>query len=418
MDMYRRLSREFTAAECTGTGKQPVAGKSIHVETVTINREIIAYHLAYTLLYMFLAAGMVMAITKSRYGINKNGHEVTKYTLKNSSGMEVSFIDMGAVITSIIVPDRNGVFEDIVLGYDGVAPYEVNKPSFGAPIGRYSNRISGAKFVLNGKEYRLDQNDGTNCLHGGYLRYNYCMYEVKYEEGSGEDRISFSRHSPDGEQGFPGNLDFRITYILDKDNRLYITYHAVCDQDTIINVTNHSYFNLGNGGHKCKDVLGQEVKIEADYYTPVNDILIPTGEIKEIAGTALDFREFKKLGDGIGQKDASGNSITGYDYNFVLREDTGDSKSIDGCRLAAQMRDTGTGRLMEVYTCEPGLQLYTAEDLDIEGCKDGMHYGNFCGACFESQNFPNSINTEGFPDTVLKAGEEFKSSTVFWFKTF
>lgn len=353
-----------------------------------------------------------MSIIKSEFGVNKDGNQVTKYTLKNNNGMEVSFIDLGAVITNIIVPDRDGVFDDIALGYDEVAQYEINMPSFGAPIGRYSNRISNARFVLNGKEYKLDQNDETNCLHSGFLRYSCCMYDVEYEEGLGEDKISFTRFSPDGEQGFPGNLTFTITYTLTDEDELIIRYYAVCDTDTIINVTNHSYFNLGKGGHKCPNVLEQEVQIEADYYTPVNDILVPTGEIKELAGTALDFREFKKLKDGIGKKDAEGNIVTEYDYNFVLREN--DKGEI---RKAAQFRDMSTGRLMEVYTCLPGLQIYTAGNLEEEGCKDGMNYKNFCGACFESQNFPNAINTEGFPNAILRAGEEFESTTIFRFKT-
>ena len=355
-----------------------------------------------------------MSIVKSDFGVNKNGDKVTKYTLKNKNGIQVSFIDIGAVITNIIVPDRDGVFEDIALGYDKPAPYEVNLPSFGAPIGRYSNRISNAKFMLNGKEYKLDANDNTNCLHGGKLRYNCCMYDVEYEEGEFEDKISFTRFSPDGEQGFPGNLTLTITYILDDDDELIINYYAVCDEDTIVNLTNHSYFNLGKGGHKCPDVLNQEVQIEADYYTPVNDVLVPSGEIKELAGTALDFREFKKLKDGIGKADAQGNIVTEYDYNFVLRK-SNDDKEV---RKVAQFRDTTTGRLLEVFTDQPGMQLYTAGTFDEDNCKDGMHYKNFCGACFETQNFPNAINTEGFPNAVLKAGDEYKSMTVFRFKAF
>ncbi len=354
-----------------------------------------------------------MSIAKNKFGVDKAGNEVTKYTLKNKNGMEVSFIDLGAVITNIIVPGRDGVFEDIALGYDETAPYEVNKKCFGAPVGRYANRISNAKFVLNGKEYELDKNDETNCLHGGNFRYNCCMYNTECEESGEEDKIIFSRHSPDGEQGFPGNLDYSVIYVLDDEDRLTIEYNAKCDQDTIINFTNHTYFNLGKGGHKCPDVLNQEVQIEADYYTPVDDILIPTGELKELAGTALDFREFKKLGDGIGKKDAYGNVVTGYDHNFALR-----TNGKYAVRKAAQFRDNSTGRIMEVFTDQPGMQLYTANDIDMDGCKDGVHYGNFCGACFETQNFPNAINTEGFPNAVLKAGEQFKSMTAYRFKTF
>lgn len=354
-----------------------------------------------------------MSISKSKYGINKAGKDVTKYTLKNINEMEVSFIDLGATITNIVVPDRNGVFEDVVLGFDDVASYEDNSTFFGVPVGRFANRISNAKFVLNGKEYKLDQNDNTNCLHGGYNRYDYCMYDVKYCEGISEDIIVFARRSPDGEQGFPGNLIFSITYTLNNDDELAISYHATCDKDTVVNFTNHSFFNLGKGGHKCHNVLEQEVQINAHYYTPVDDILIPTGEIKALAGTALDFTEFKKLKDGIGMKDAEGKVITGYDHNFVL-----DGFNKKEMRKVAKFRAADSGRIMEVFTDQPGIQLYTAETLDKDGGKDGTHYGNFGGACFETQNFPDAVNIKGFPNAVLKAGEEFDSTTIYRFKTF
>lgn len=353
-----------------------------------------------------------MSIIKNKYGISKTGADVTKYTLKNNNGMEVSFIDLGATITNIIVPDKDGVFEDVVLGFEDIASYEVNSTFFGVFVGRFANRISNAKFILNGKEYKLDQNDNTNCLHGGNSRYDYCMYTVECTEGMEEDSISFTRKSPDGEQGFPGNLDLTITYTLNDNDELVISYYAVCDKDTVVNFTNHSFFNLGKGGHKCKNVLEQEVQIDADCYTPVDDILIPTGEIKELAGTALDFKEFKKLKDGIGKKDAEGKTITGYDHNFVLNGN-GD----DGVRKVAQFKAADSGRIMEVFTDQPGMQLYTAETLDTDGGKDGMHYGNFGGACFETQNFPDAVNIEAFPDAVLRAGEEFKSTTVYRFKT-
>lgn len=354
-----------------------------------------------------------MSIIKNKYGVNKNGKDVTKYTLKNNNGMKVSFIDLGATITNIIVPDKSGIFEDVVLGFDDVASYEVNSNFFGVFVGRVANRISGAKFVLNGKEYSLDQNDNTNCLHGGYQRYDYHMYDVECKEGTDGDSISFARLSPDGEQGFPGNLDLTITYTLNNNDELVISYHAVCDRDTVINFTNHSFFNLGKGGHKCHDVLEQEVQIDASCYTPVDDILIPTGEIKNLAGTALDFTEFKKIKDGIGMKDAEGRTVTGYDHNFVLNGDGGAS-----VRRVAQFRAADSGRIMEVFTDQPGMQLYTAKTLDVDGGKDGIHYGNFGGACFETQNFPDSVNIDSFPDSVLRAGKEFESVTIYRFKTF
>ena len=351
-----------------------------------------------------------MSIAKSDFGVNKEGKKVTKYTLKNNNGMEVSFLDLGAVITSIIVPDKNGVFEDVVLGFDDVSSYEVNKPSFGAPVGRYANRISGGSFKLNGREYKLDKNEGTTCLHSGYLRYNTLMYEAECEEGEYEDSISFTRVSPDGEQGFPGNLTLTVTYTLNDNDELMIEYFAVSDEDTVINLTNHSYFNIGHGGHKCNDVLNQEIKIEATQFTPINDILIPTGEILDVSGTALDFTEFKKIKDGIGAADKDYKTVTGYDHNFVL------SKAQDGdIRKAGTVRDEESGRIMEVFTDEPGMQVYTAEILEADGGKEGMHYGNYAAVCFETQNYPNAVNTPGFPNAVLKAGEEFESVTVYKF---
>ena len=351
-----------------------------------------------------------MSIVKSDFGVNKEGKKVTKYTLKNNNGMEVSFLDLGGVITNIVVPDKNGVFEDVVLGYDDVSSYEINGPSFGAPVGRYANRISNAGFKLNGKEYKLEKNEGDNCLHCGSVRFNQFMYEAECEEGESDDSISFTRVSPDGEQGFPGNLTLTITYTLNDNDELMIEYFGVCDEDTIINLTNHSYFNIGPGGHKCHDVFNQEVKIESTQFTPVNYKLIPTGEIKNVAGTGLDFTDFKKIKDGIGTADKDYKTVTGYDHNFVL------SKNEDGdIRKAAEIRDTESGRVMEVFTDQPGMQLYTAETLEDNGGKEGVHYGNYAAACFETQNFPNAVNTPGFPDAVLKAGEEFESITVYKF---
>lgn len=351
-----------------------------------------------------------MSVVKNKFGVTKDGKDVTKYTLKNENGMEVSFIDLGAIITNIIVPDRDDVFEDVVLGFDDVASYEANSSYFGAPIGRFANRISNAKFMLNEEEYKLDQNDKTNCLHSGYTRYDHHMYRANYIENEIMDFITFSRCSPDGEQGFPGNLNLAVTYILNNYNELVISYFAICDKDTVINLTNHSYFNLGRGGHKCHDVLEHEVQIEADYYTPVNDILIPTGEIRKVKGTGLDFTEFMPLNTGIGMKDADGNVLTGYDHNFVLRKNT---KSYP--RIVANLKSRDSGRVMSVSTDQLGMQLYTAETLDVSGGKDGMHYGNFGGVCFETQNFPDAVNIDWFPSAVLKADKSFNSTTIYRF---
>lgn len=354
-----------------------------------------------------------MSIVKSKFGTTKDGKEVTKFTMKNGKGMEVSLIDFGAAIVNLLVPDRDGVFDDVVLGYDTVSGYEVNGPNFGVPVGRFANRIANAKFSLNGKEYKVDANEGTNCLHGGFMRYNHRMYHTECQEAGGSDTIIFSRLSPDSEQGMPGNFEYSVTYTLTEDNELEVCYNAVSDADTLINMTQHAYFNLGKGGHKCKDIYSQEIQIEADYYTPVDDILIPTGEIKEVAGTALDFRKFKPVKQGLGAKTPDEVTVPEYDHNFVLRD-----KNDGEVSLAATFRAPDNGRMMEVFTDQPGIQLYTAGTVNEPGGKDGMTYGNFSGSCFETQNFPNAINTPDFPNCILKAGVEYESLTVFRFSTF
>ena len=224
-----------------------------------------------------------MGIEKENYGVTKEGKQVTKYTLTNGQGASVSFLDYGAVIQSIIVPDKDGKLEDVVLGYDTLSGYESNVPSFGSPVGRCANRISNACFVLNGKEYPLDNNDATNCLHGGFLRYNYLMYDAECAISQDDASVSFSRVSPDGEQGFPGNLTFTITYTWNDANELMIEYNAVSDADTILNITNHSYFNIGCGGQAAGDVLGAQVQIASAKYTPINEKRLPTGEICDVA---------------------------------------------------------------------------------------------------------------------------------------
>ncbi len=352
-----------------------------------------------------------MSIQTEEFGVTKTGKKVTRYILTNRQGMKVSFLDLGAVIQSVEVTDRNGVLEDVVLGYDTVSGYETNVPSFGALVGRCANRISEAKFELNGKTYSLDQNDDTNCLHGGYLRYNHCMYEAECMSGEEYDSIAFSRLSPDGEQGFPGNLSLTVTYTWNDDNELMIEYQAVCDEDTVLNLTNHSYFNLGPGGHAGNPVLRQEVQILADYYHPIGDKLLPTGECLPVAGTIMDFTTFHRIGDHIGEDDPEAGTLSGYDHNYVLPEhESGEIIK------AAVIRDPENGRVMEVYTDMPGIQFYIAKELEEAGGKGGRTYQNYGGACFESQNFPNGINQPNFPSPILRAGVEFESTTVYRFR--
>ena len=347
----------------------------------------------------------------NEFGKTKNGEQTHLFTLENSNGMKVKVCDYGATLVSLIVPDKDGKDTDIVLGYDNVEPYQGASAFFGANVGRNANRIKGARCIIDGVEYNLESNDGDNGnnLHSGSNCTALKMWKAIYDENV-NDKISFEILSKDMEQGFPGNLTVAITYTLNDDNELMIDYYAVGDEDTIVNMTNHSYFNLGKGGHKCKDILDQEITIYADNYTPVNDILVPTGEIKSVEGTALDFRNGKPVREGLGAYDKDEKTVTEYDHNFVLNGD-------DVCDVAkaAQFVCKETGRMMEVYTDQPGLQLYTAGGLTTENSKDGINYANFCGACFESQNFPNAINTKGFPNAVLKAGDEYTTTTVFRF---
>lgn len=346
-----------------------------------------------------------MSVKKESFGKTSDGREVEKFTLENANGMKVSSITLGACITNIVVPDRNGVFEDVVLGYDDVSGYEVNGPSFGAVVGRYANRISGAEFTLDGRKYTLDRNNGSNCLHSGYKRFNHFIYDaVSGEDGTGS-YVEYSRLSPDGEQNMPGNLNYSVRYTLTDDDSLIIHYHAVSDEDTILNLTNHSYFNIGPGGEARPDVLEDLCRIDSEKYTPVNEEIVPTGEKADVKGTPFDFTEFKPLGRDLSE------DLQGYDNNFVL-ENEGEVKK------AAELRNERNGRKLEVFTDMPGLQLYTAPTLSEDGGKGGKHYGSSAAVCFESQHSPNAINTPSFESPVIKAGEEFESDTIYRFSTF
>lgn len=349
-----------------------------------------------------------MKITQKSFGKTAQGEAVTLYTLTNGNGMKISLTNYGANIVSIIVPDSKGVMADVNLGYDKVAGYEKNAPGLGSFIGRHGNRIGGAKFEINGKVYELEKNDGENNLHGGFTGYNKFIYEAESYEDDDIASVEFSRLSPHMEQGFPGNLDVTVTYSLTEANELVIEYLTVSDRDTIVNLTNHSYFNLS--GHNAGSVLDHKVWIKANQFTPTDKQLIPTGEIREVAGTPMDFRVAKKLGQDI---DANYEPLVfagGYDHNYVLDISGTDVEKV------AEMIDEKSGRKLEVFTDLPGMQLYTANFLTpVEDSKDGAVYKKRDAVCFETQYFPNSCNISSFPSCLLKAGKEFDSVTIYKF---
>lgn len=349
-----------------------------------------------------------MGITTKSFGKTSKGEEAKLYILENKNGMKAVFSDFGAVLVQLWVPDRNGKLADVVLGYDTLAEYEKNPTFFGSFIGRCGNRIGGAKFTINGKEYKVEANENGNCLHSGKIGYDKFMYEAETFTEEGGVSVEFSRLSPDGEQGFPGNLDLTITYTLTDENELAIEYFGVSDKDTVMNLTNHSYFNLA--GHDSGLVLNQQVKIDADYYTATDDRLIPGGELADVSGNPLDFRERKVLAEGIDDPAHFMKICGGYDHNFAL------NNSGDEVEYVAELYDPASGRLMEVFTDLPGMQLYSGNFIvpGLNG-KGGCKYNKRHGVCFETQYFPNAINVDSFKKPIAKAYEETETMTVYKF---
>lgn len=344
-----------------------------------------------------------MSIKTEKFGVTKEGKEVTLFTLENKNGMRADFIDYGANIVRLFVPDREGKLEDIVLGFDDVAGYEENGCFFGSFIGRHGNRIGNARFELNGVAYELEKNDGDNNLHGGTPGYNKVMYKAETTDTS----VSFSRISPDMEQGYPGNLDICVTYTLTEDNELKISYQAKSDKDTLCNVTNHSYFNLK--GHDGGTITDHKVWIRANGFTETSEDLIPNGNIIDVAGTPMDFRTEKTIAQDIEADYEPLKIAGGYDHNYVLEKESGKIEKI------AELSEETTGRRMEVYTDLPGMQLYTGNFIVKENGKEGTEYTKRNGVCFETQFFPNSVNVPAFESCVLKAGDTFTSTTVYRF---
>jgi aldose 1-epimerase len=340
--------------------------------------------------------------SKTSWGMTPDGQPVDLYTLTNAKGLEARISTYGGVVVSLKVPDRAGKLGDVVAGFDNLEGYLKPPPYFGAIIGRYGNRIGGAQFTLNGTLYTLAKNDGANHLHGGVRGFDKRVWTAK---PLSSQSLELSYLSKDGEEGYPGNLTATVVYTLTDANELRIEYSATTDKDTVVNLTNHSYFNLAGEG----DILGHTVVIKADRFTPVDKGLIPTGELRSVAATPFDFQTAQPIGARIDQKDEQLIFGHGYDHNWVL------NRSGSGLESAATVTDSKSGRVMEVLTTEPGLQFYTGNFLDGTLQGKGKVYARRSAFCMETQHFPDSPNKPAFPSTVLKPGAKYSTTTVYRF---
>lgn len=362
-----------------------------------------------------------MSIRKENFGKTEDGKKATLYTMTNKNGMSVSVTDFGAAIVSIKVPDKDGKIDDVALGFPSVKGYEGTVDNFGGTMGRVCNRVEGAKTVIDGKEVILEDNDSGNTLHSGAKSFNKMFYEVEaFGDEEGVDSLEFSRLSPDGEQGWPGNLDISVTFSLTDENELVIEYYGVSDKPTSINLTNHTYFNLD--GHGSGNILDHKVWINALSFTPAGPHNVPDGTIAEVENTPMDFRDEKRIGDYIEQfckvKDFANCDYEpiakqhGYDHNYVLDIDCKE----DEIELVASCCSEKSGRKLEVYTDLPGMHFYTGNWVNPHmPVKEDAKYDYWQGVCFETQHFPNACNVESFPRSVYAAGEPFDSVTVYKF---
>jgi len=341
-----------------------------------------------------------MKIKKEDWGKADNKN-VYLFTLTNANGISIKVSNYGGIITSILTPDKNGDMDDIVLGYDNLNDYIKDTPYFGCIVGRYANRIANGKFELEGQIYNLAVNNGENHLHGGLKAFDKVIWDVTSFENENEAGIELHYLSPDGEEGYPGNLNTTVNYSLTNKNELVIKYETTSDKATPVNLTHHSYFNLA--GSKGVDILNHELRIDADFFTPVDESQIPTGELRNVTGTPMDFKKPMIIGDRINEVDG------GYDHNYVLNPN-------DNFGKAAELFEKESGRLIEVFTTEPGIQFYTGNFLDgsLKG-KNGIVYKKHFGLCLETQHFPDSPNQPEFPNTILKPGEKSSSKTVYKF---
>jgi len=361
----------------------------------------------------WISASALLAGCASLGGIKSTDFDgIRLYTLKNHSGTEVKITNYGATITSIKIPDKRGARGDVVLGYNCAEDYmnAVDKPYFGAIVGRYGNRIAKGQFTLDGKTYRLATNNGPNHLHGGVIGFDKVVWKATPIAGKGFSGLQLAYLAKDGEEGYPGNLNVQVTYKLTPDNELIIEYEATSDKATPINLTNHTYFNLAGEGKGT--ILDHQLRLNADYYTPVDKTLIPTGEITPVIGTPFDFATAKAIGRDIHQSHEQLRFGLGYDHNFVLNK----GNQFGQLTLAATVFEPTTGRFMEVFTEEPGVQFYCGNFLDgrLVG-KSGRAYVHRGGFCLETQHYPDSPNQPGFPSVILRPGEIYKTRTIYRF---
>jgi len=339
-----------------------------------------------------------MSIEKKAFGKTPDGQEVDLYTLTNDNGLQAEIMTYGGIVRTLLVPDRNGNLADIVLGYDTLDEYIKENPYFGALIGRYGNRIAKGKFTLEGVEYTLATNDGLNHLHGGIKGFDKVVWNAEQMQTDKGPALKLTYTSKDGEEGYPGNLTCTVVYTLTNNNELTVDYEAETDKNTVVNLTHHSYFNLA--GHNSGDIFAHELMLTADHFTPVDDTLIPTGEIKAVNGTPMDFTKPMAVGSRIDQVKG------GYDHNFALNSSGG------SLALAASVYEPNSGRVMEISTTEPAIQFYSGNFLDGSLKGKGSVYNKHNGFCLETQHFPDSPNQPNFPSVVLKPGEKYTHLTV------
>jgi len=357
---------------------------------------------------MSAAQSAGLSVTQAPFGSGLSGAPATLFTLTNDKGMIAKITNFGGIITEIHVPDKNGKFANVNLGFDHIEPYHAKAPYLGALIGRFGNRLAGGKFSLDGQDYQLATNNNGNHLHGGLVGFDKVLWNATTFTTPTSVGITLKYLSKDGDQGYPGNLSVTVIYELTNDNALVVKYHAVTDKATPINLTQHAYFNLAGVG--SGDMLGHEMMINADRVTFIDEVSIPTGELPLVEGTPFDFRKPRLIGEHINDDHEQIKNGAGYDHNFVLNKQHEKELS-----LAARVRDPLSGRVLEVFTQEPGVQFYTGNWLDGSLTNQGIAYTRRCGFCLEPQHFPDSPNQPQFPNTILRPGEEYSSVMSYTF---